>query len=119
MKKRMLSIVLATLLIAAMAIPASATSISTGRTWNGILYQTNDTCFTESYHCVIECESVAYTLKTDVVVYCGGQVRAYIPGSDSVLISTNSANLYESISYIYAYHYLNGNEASLQKVKAS
>ena len=119
MKKRILSIVLATLLIAAMAIPASATSISTGRTWNGVLYQTNDTCYTGNFHCVIECDSMDYTVKTDVEIYRNGNVDRYFPGTASVLISTNSAIPGGSLSHIYAYHYLNGNLASWQKVYAS
>ena len=120
MKKRILSIVLATLLIAAMAIPASATSISTGRTWNGVLYQTNDTCYTGNYHCVIECDSMDYTLRTDVAVYRTGQGTALrYSGTDSILISSHVRVVGGPISYIYAYHYLNGIPVSQQKVYAS
>ena len=120
MKKRILSLVLATLLIAAMAIPASAASVATGRTWNGVPYQTNDTCYTGNFHCVIECDSADYTLRTDVHAYRVG-TSSYIQyyGSASVLISTNSAIPGGKLSHIYAYHYLNGNQASLQKVNAS
>ena len=119
MKKRILSIVLATLLIAAMAIPASAASVSTGRTWNGVLYQTNDTCYTGNFHCVIECDSMDYTLRTAVEAYDrDGFINRY-DGSASVLISTNAIIVGGPIYYIYAYHYLNGNLASWQKVYAS
>ena len=120
MKKRILSIVLATLLIAAMAIPASATSISTGRTWNGVLYQTNDTCYTGNFHCVIECDSMDYTLKTTVDAYKNNNILiGRYPGTSSVLISSNAVIVGGPISYIYAYHYLNENLASSQKVYAS
>ena len=119
MKKRILSLVLATLLIAAMAIPASATSISTGRTWNGILYQTNDTCYTGNYHCVIECDSMDYTLRTDVAVYRNNVLIDYYEGPASALISSHVKVVGGPISYIYAYHHLNGTQASLQKVYAS
>ena len=119
MTKRILSIILATLLIAAMAIPASAASVSTGRTWNGVIYQTNDTCYTGSFHCVIESDSMDYTLRTDVAVYRNNVRVDYESGPSSVLISTHSKIVGGTISYIYAYHYLNGNQASLQKVYAS
>jgi len=125
MKKRILSIILATLLIAAMAIPASATSISASRTWNSIIYHTNDTCNTGNYHCVIESDSVDCVLRTDVRGYNrsiseneDGMVY-YDMGAESTLISTHSGTFTRNVTYMYAYHFLDGNQASLQKVYAN
>ena len=125
MKKRILSIILTTLLIAAMAIPASATSISAGRSWNGVLYQTNDTCNTGNFHCVIESDTMEYALRTDVYGYnpnvAGNDDRLvfYARGNTSNLISTHSNSFSTTVTYMYAYHYLGGNLASTQKVRAS
>ena len=124
MKKRILSLVLATLLIAAMALPASATSISDGRTWNGVLYQTNDTCNPTNFHCVIECTDMEHTVKTDVegFIYTeNGDVRPYyyLTGESSALISVNLGSFQRAVSYMYAYHYVDETYASQQKVWAA
>ena len=54
MKKRILSIVLATLLIAAMAIPASATVYDTTGTYGGCTYHSFSYCASSSFQSLIE-----------------------------------------------------------------
>ena len=121
MKKRILSLVLATLLIAAMAIPASAATISTGRTWNDLIYQTNDTCYPTSYYCVIESEDPSHTLRTNVLGYSyrEGQPDECIYdhyGNEDYLVVITSGYFHDVVSFMYANHYIDDTFASQQKV---
>ena len=117
--KRVLSICLAVMLVAAMAIPAAAQTIVMGREYCGIGYGTSDTCNSNSYHCVIEVWDGQTTVRTGVIIYgSGGQYLGTNPGSAQVDMSVTSGSKNDTIGHIECTHYVDGNWASWESVQA-
>ena len=118
MKKRILSVVLAAAMLLVLAIPASAATLSGSGTYNGFLYMTTDSCYTDRYYCVIEANSADYLIKTDVTwyVYDHNNHRHDPMGTDNgtsaYMVSTNSGSseMYE-ISQIYCAYIVGGVQA--------
>lgn len=73
MKKRIFSLALS--LLAAMALPVSALSVSAPHYWEDISYRTNDACYPTSYACVIDGAPAEYTLRTDVEGFIYDEVK--------------------------------------------
>ena len=109
------------MLVVAMAVPTSASTVAMGRQWGSFTYGTSDTCNSVDFRCVIESGDSEYTLKTDVSVtyfqFGTGTVSRSYGGNPQRLISTTSGNVGMEIRYIYCYHYLDNNCASTQRVE--
>ena len=116
MKKKIISAFLALVLIVAMALPASAFSVSAPRYWNGVYYATNDTCYTRSFRCVIESDSTAQTLRADVLVVDSNENAIYYGGWSSTLYVATYDSVDNDIHHIISHHYIGGDLASTQKV---
>ena len=117
--KRVLSICLAVMLVAAMAIPAAAQTIVMGREYCGIGYGTSDTCNSNSYHCVIEVWDGQTTVRTSVGIYLpGGEFWNVNDGTTQVDMSVTSGSVGGRIGHIECTHYVDGNWASWESVQA-
>ena len=122
LRKRILSLAFAVMLIIAMAVPASASTVAMGRQWGSFTYGTSDTCTPTKYNCVIESGSSEYTLRTDVYV-CRIDIDGNFVsqntyyGTTGTLIATNSRSIGAIIDYIKCYHYIGGTHASTQRVE--
>ena len=118
--KRLLSICLAVMLVAAMAIPASAYTVVMGREYCGISYGTTDTCNRRSYNCIIEVWDGQTTVRTDVQTYVSYNVaRELFYGTTQVDMSVHSGSVNYDLYNIYCHYYLNGEYATSEWVSAS
>ena len=125
MKKKIISLFFAALLICTMAVPAHAVTLSSSGTYNGFLYMTTDSCYTNRYYCVIEANSADYTIGTDVTWYtydyASNTHRAMSTdaGTQTYMLSTNSGNSDSFvISQICCVYKVGGVQASHQFVPA-
>lgn len=117
-RRRIVSIALAALLVCAMALPASARTVSLGREWSGFTYATSDTCNTRSFSCIIEAGSRDYDLCTNVTTYTGLDAQETFHGSPTYMISSTASSLSYAITKIVCYHILSGTNASMEHVWA-
>lgn len=104
MKKRILSIVLATLLIAAMAIPASAAQYVSDGYSGTHYYEIVDNCYIDYFSCETFCaDQIVQTVvavKTDVGeewTVCGPSQYGFSTARDSTV---------NAIAHIYIEHYV-------------
>ena len=104
MKKRILSLVLATLLIAAMAIPVSAAQYVSDGYSGTHYYEIVDNCYIDYFSCETFCADqivqTVVTRKTDD----GKEWR--VPGPIQYGFSTASENTVNAIVYIDVLHYV-------------
>ena len=126
MKKRILSIILAILLIAIMAIPVSATTIQSYPKYdNECDYFTQDYCVTYSYSSLMEFIYTSnnektyadYTFQIDVGVYDNSSIlllRSYSPSR--TMLTSISGNTPIAIKFIEAAHYINSEYIDRTKV---
>lgn len=117
-RRRIVSLVLAALLVCAMALPASARTVSLGRVWSGFSYFTSDTCNTGSFSCIIEAGSRDYDLCTNVTTYSGGIRKVIYQGDYGYMISQNAASVNYTLSHIVCNHLLDGLFVSTENVRA-
>lgn len=118
-RKRLVSFILAILLICALALPVSARTVSLGRSWSGFTYATSDTCNSRSFYCVIEASSADYKLSTNVTTWTGSIEQETYYGSPSYMISSNVRSVSYAMSHIVCKHLLSGLYVSTENVSAS
>ena len=126
-RKRILSICLAVMLITALAIPASAYSFYDYGDYDGGTYEVSDVCHSSSYSSVMTYDGPEYSLRTDVYVYVTGTIDGYpaelelarIPGTPTVGINSNSGSFGVLLKHINCHHYINNTYLYSTTVNAS
>ena len=126
-RKRVLSICLAVMLVVAMAIPASAHYFYDYGDYDGGTYEVSDTCHYFSYSSVMTYDGPAYLLKSNVFAYgteiVDGVLRYKLVasnyGSASVGIHGCSGETGSLIDYMTCDHYINNVYLYQTKVSAS
>ena len=116
--KRVLSICLAVMLVAAMAIPASAYTVVMSREYCGIGYSTTDTCNRRSYNCIIEVWDGQTMVRTEVDMYRTNVYQDTNYGASQVDMSVTSGSVNYDLSNINCNYYIDGNYAASEWVSA-
>lgn len=119
MKRKVLLFGLAVAVLFTCAIPVSAYSVSMNRYWGDFYYATNDTARSRNFHCVIESDSVDYSICTNVEVHANGICQEIQYGSPNYLISTTSGSVGYAYHHIKCIHIIDGNKASSEQVYPS
>ena len=120
-KKRILTLTLAVLLVSSMAVPALAAMDYTSivdRNFDGFIYSTSDVCKHKYISCVIESGSAERTMRTDVAAHLitimENQYDEFYPGTDSYLISSTHATTEDTYMGMRCYYYIGGQYATWQ-----
>ena len=117
--KRVLSICLAVMLVAAMAIPAAAYTNVVARYYGDISYATSDTCNLRNFSCVIEGWDGGFTVCTNVDTWTvGGKEETYY-GSPAEYLSATGSSVGYSMSYIICQYLIDGDLADSGRTDAS
>ena len=106
MKKKVLSLVLATLLIAAMAIPVSATQYNTWGYYNETAYyEIVDNCYIDYFSCMTICND--YMSRCYVKMYTDTQPPEEYFGTQKAGASSTTGYSLGAITRIECKHYVN------------
>lgn len=128
LRKRILSLVLAVMLVMAMAIPASASSYYYNGTYNSYGFELSDVCHTHDFSSITTCDSPNYGLKSEVSVWgwiandfgeLEEGVGAYYPGTTTVKANSTSGYVAFNIIRITCVHYINGISAYTTNVSSN
>lgn len=128
-KKRIISLALAVLMLAAMSIPASAATRSDSGTYSGCSYDTHTYCYPSSLQCIIEYLSSTddwsnYRFQVKVLYFYTAPQNGSIYGFAESANTTRIANVYRSydddvIESATPAFYINGSLVKEYSVTAS
>ena len=108
MKKRILSLVLATLLIAAMAIPASAAQYTYGGSYESSTYEVVDRRTMDSYYSSTRCDSTQYLLYSVVELRTDTEGYLTYTSRQATTISEISGGTLGLIIQMNCQHFVDG-----------
>ncbi len=123
-RKRLLSLTLAVMLIVAMAVSVSAASFPFQSTYDGCDYNTSNSCGTSSFNSLIELTSCPagnyedYLLHVYIEAYdVDESICALAYGNRQPYVSSASGTG-SNLSYIKCYHSINNNRVATLTVRA-
>ena len=113
-RKRVLAICLAVMLITAMAIPVAARTVIQSYDYGGFTFSVSDTCNASDFYIIMKSHTDECVMQTDVGVLLvrqyNGSNAMYMVGSPSTQITFNSANVCFPIAHIECYHFVDGDQ---------
>lgn len=120
--KRILSLILAIVMICAMVISATAATYSRDWTWNGYAYFTTDTCNSRSFGCVMECDSAFLNpMSTNVETYTSSASTApqeILYGTPDMMVAVHNRSVGYAMHHIVCLHLIDGDKVSSVSVPA-
>ena len=125
MKRKLMAMTLALMMVLPLAITVSAASSSYTGTYDGYYYEAIDTCNTYNYNSKTIYDSSDYSIYSDVSLNTvakdedGNSVVVTfmtVNGNPSYLFSTTSGTSAIALSSIYCVHYINGSNVYSAKV---
>lgn len=118
MKRKLMAMTLALMMVLTVAISVSAATVTGGGTYAGYTYETVDKCTTSTYSSTTLYDSMDYSVYSNVTLKAtkydseGNAIGVLdivkINGNPSYISSTTSGTSAIELSGIYCEHYVNG-----------
>ena len=128
MKRKLMAMTLALMMVLTVAISVSAATVTGGGTYEGYSYETVDKCTASTYSSTTLYDSMDYKVYSDVTLKAtkydssgnatGVLVLGTVKGNPSYISSTTSGTSTVELASIYCEHYINGYRVSTTNVYA-
>lgn len=123
MKKRLIALTLAIMLICSVAIPASAATGSISRMVSGYYLESNDVCNVDSFYCVLTYDNSSVPIRTDVTPYylipgVGVSKGTTLPGPTGYMAVSHSRTVVNPLKSIQCLYYVNNSQITTLSILA-